>query len=106
MITVRSFGADYSFAFHSVTMHQWSFGLCLLLRLRLLCREVADVAMRTLRQLAAKHLQMFHSQFGNAINLLADFHWRLHHAFQPLVPLPAGIATLHDVNIALCQMHT
>lgn len=59
--------------------------------------------MRTLRQLAAKHLQMFHSQFGNAINLLADFHWRLHHAFQPSAPLPAGTAILHDTVVAFAN---
>ncbi|KAK9860435.1 hypothetical protein WJX84_008491 [Apatococcus fuscideae] len=33
---------------------------------------------------------MFHSQLSNGINLLAEFHWRLHHAFQPSVLLPAG----------------
>ncbi|KAK9817398.1 hypothetical protein WJX74_010694 [Apatococcus lobatus] len=53
-------------------------------------REVADAALKTLRQLAAKHFPMFHSQLSNGINLLAEFHWRLHHAFQPSVLLPAG----------------
>ncbi len=53
-------------------------------------REVADLALKTLRHLASKHLPMFNSKISDAINLTASFHWHLHHVFKPATPLPAG----------------